>query len=127
MSCSVHVPLNNQFHYFSDVLHIEMSEENKPKFTPSVCKWHDEDEYTIEIDLPGVSKKNVDVGMTATGFCVTRPRKDLVYSSCYTLAFAIDPDKAKAKFENGLLRLTLPFKEHPTGKKLVVEYPLDSL
>jgi HSP20 family molecular chaperone IbpA len=98
-----------------------MSEEKKPKIMPSVCTWHDEDEYTIEIDLPGVSKKDVDVGVTATGFCVIGPRKDLVYSSCYTLAHAIDPDKAKAKFENGLLILTLPFKEQPAGKKLVVE------
>jgi len=49
------------------------------------------------------------------------PRENFEYSSCYTLAHEIDPGKSKAKFKDGLLTLTLPFKEPIAGKKLKVE------
>jgi len=98
-----------------------LARKEKPKISPSLCACHDEEKYTVEIELPGVSKEDVDVGVTSTGFCVRAPREDFEYSSCYTLAHEVDPDKSGARFDNGLLTLTLPLKEPIAGKKLKVE------
>jgi HSP20 family molecular chaperone IbpA len=97
-----------------------MAEKDKIAVSPNICSSHDTEKYVIEIELPGVSKKDVTATITSTGFCVTAPREEYEYSSCYTFAHPVDPDKSKAKFQSGLLTLTLPFKEEVKGKKLEI-------
>ena len=94
----------------------------KVKVVPNFWSaYHDDKEFTIEVQLPGVKKEDVHVDVTSDGFCVEAPREDFEYSSCYTLAHEIDPKKAKARFAGGLLTLNLPFKARPRGKRIPVK------
>jgi HSP20 family molecular chaperone IbpA len=95
--------------------------KKKVKVVPNLSAYHDDKEFTIHVELPGVKKENVAVDVTSDGFCVVAPREDFEYSSCYTLAHEIDPKRAKAKFASGLLTLNLPFKAKPRGKRIPVK------
>ena len=98
-----------------------MSKTVKPMVPPSVCTWHDGEKYVVEVALPGVSKEDIKVGVTHESFCVTTHGEGIVYSCGYALAHPIDFDYSKAKFKNGLLTLTLPFKESLEPTMLKVE------
>jgi HSP20 family molecular chaperone IbpA len=45
-------------------------------------------------------------------------RDDVVYLGCFSLAHAVNEDKAKAKFENGLLKIEVPLKSPIKGKRV---------
>jgi HSP20 family protein len=96
--------------------------KKKVKVVPNFWSaYHDDKGFTIEVALPGVKKEDVAVDVTSDGFCVEAPREDFEYSSCYTLAHEVDPEKARARFASGLLTLNLPFKAKPRGKRIPVK------
>ena len=89
--------------------------------TPAVAIFEDADGYTIEAELPGVSKDGVHVTvengeLTFTGTKRTRPAGTRIYGELahadYRRVFDLDPavDTAKitAKMDQGLLTLRLP-------------------
>jgi len=90
---------------------------------PEVSVVHDEKDEGLEItvELPGVSKKDVDLNVSKQGFCVSANREDMRYEGCFQFAHEVDSDKTKAKFENGLLLMTVPFVEALCGKKIAIE------
>lgn len=86
----------------------------------------DEKAYTVKADLPGVSKDDIKVAIDGERVSISaevrreseeRGRK-AVYceryygqqSRTFTLAQAVDDSQAVARFENGVLELTLPKK-----------------
>jgi len=95
--------------------------ERKPVLAPSVCVDHDLDNYYIQVELPGVKKEDVELSVSDTSFCVKGPRKDIVLLGCYVLAHYVKEDGAKAKFDNGLLEITVPLKKPLKGKKIPIE------
>jgi HSP20 family molecular chaperone IbpA len=103
----------------------EKLSEEKPKVVilPSVSICHDEKDegYDIEVELPGVEKKDIELYFWSRGFCVDGNKKDLTYSGCYTLAHDVKIDEVKAKFESGLLKIKAPFKEKLRAKKVPIE------
>jgi HSP20 family molecular chaperone IbpA len=65
----------------------------------------------IEVELPGVDKKDIALDMRRDSFCVSAPRgEDTEYSGCYMLAHEVMPEKAEARFDSGLLRIFAPIK-----------------
>ncbi len=89
--------------------------------TPEVCIDHDDVTYSINVELPGVDKKHVDLSVGEQSICVEAARGDLVYLGCFGLAHAVDESKAKAKFENGLLKIEVPLKAPIKGKRIPIE------
>ena len=89
--------------------------------SPTACVYHDREKYTIEVELAGVDKKNIDFEMTEQSFCLKAPRNDLEYFGCWVLAHAVDPNKAKATFKNGLLTVTAPLAKPFKGVKVSIE------
>lgn len=59
--------------------------------------------------------------MGAGGLCIRAEKEDLRYEGCYILAHPVKPEEAKAKFENGLLRVQVPFKESIKGTEVPIE------
>jgi HSP20 family molecular chaperone IbpA len=108
-------PLNHQRKEFY------MSDTVTPKVSPSVCTWHNGSKYVVEVALPGVTKKEIKVGVTDKSFCVATHGTPVVYSCGFALAHPIDPEFSKAEFKNGMLTLTLPFKESLEPTILKVE------
>lgn len=90
---------------------------------PDVSVAHDDKDEGLEVtvELPGVSKENVELTVSKGGFCVSASREDMKYEGCFQFAHEVDSDKTKAKFENGLLFLTVPFLEPLCGKKIDIE------
>ena len=88
-------------------------ESSKTKVTPCTCVSHESQEgrLKIEVELPGVDKDNISLDMRKDSFCVTAPRGDTEYSGCFMLAHEVEPSKAQAKYENGLLRIFAPIRD----------------
>lgn len=94
----------------------------KMRFVPEVYISHDEKEYKIIIELPGIAKEDIkNFEMNDFGFCLNAPLENFEYSGCWSLAHKIDPDKVKAKFKNGLLNVTVPLTGEFSGKKVTIE------
>ncbi len=88
-----------------------MPDEPSVRITPATCVSHDAERYTVEAELPGVKKKDVEVQATQHSLCISGVRGDVEYSTCYHLAHAIDVDKTSAEYKDGFLNITLPFRE----------------
>lgn len=87
---------------------------NMIRVTPCACVFHDDQNgrLQIELEFPGVDKKDIRLEMRSDSFCVTAPRgKDAEFSGCFMLAHEAMPDKTEAKYESGLLRIFAPMKD----------------
>lgn len=84
----------------------------------------DEKNYTIEMDMPGVKKEDLEIGIKENILSIYAERKkedktenkEAVVVSKYEQSFnisakGIDIDNIQANLENGILTLTLPKKE----------------
>lgn len=99
---------------------------------------HEDDAaYTVKAEIPGVRKEDIDVRIDANqvtisaevkkeseekkGKRVLRSERQYGYASrSFTLASDVDDGAAKAKYENGVLELTLPKRAKVSSKKLDV-------
>ena len=98
------------------------------------------DSYVLEADLPGFDKKDIHLELTDNTLTVNAERHSEhekkenrgkyirversygKYSRQFDVS-AVDTDKIKAKYDNGVLRLTLPKKqtETPESRRLDIE------
>jgi HSP20 family molecular chaperone IbpA len=88
--------------------------DNKLKVTPCACFSHDDQggRLKIEMELPGVEKKDIKLEMRKDSFCVTATRgEDTEYLGCFMLAHEVVPEKTEAKYESGLLRIFAPIRD----------------
>jgi HSP20 family protein len=100
---------------------VEEEDDTTTVVTPDVGIDHDDNAYYIDVELPGVAKEHVDLSVGEQSLCVEAARDDVVYLGCFTLAHAVDETKAKAKFENGLLKVEIPLKAPIKGKRIKIE------
>lgn len=94
--------------------------------------------YEVRAELPGATKDDISVEIEGVRVSITAKRdsksekKDgekLLYSErthesyarSFELPQAVDSEAAVAKFENGVLMLTLPKKNAPQSRKLAVQ------
>ena len=94
--------------------------DSKPVLTPEICLDHDSEMYHIQIDLPGVKKEEIELLASEQTLCVEGLREDVILFGCFTLAHPVNPEKAKASYENGLLSVEIPFKARVKGKKIKI-------
>ncbi|MEN2973951.1 MAG: Hsp20/alpha crystallin family protein [Candidatus Caldarchaeales archaeon] len=88
---------------------------------PVVYVTHDEEKYTIEIELAGVEKDKISLEVSERGFCVRAPREDIEYFGCWTLSHDVKPEEAKATFKSGLLTVTIPLAKPMKGREVPIE------
>ena len=95
----------------------------KRVLVPMVNVSHNDNDsgFKIEVDLAGASKKSVDLDMGSSGFCVRGEGEDFRYESCFMLAHEVRSEEATAKFESGLLKISVPFKDGTRGTKVQVQ------
>ena len=61
--------------------------------------------FAYKAKLHGVVKKDINLKMHEDSFNLTAPREDYEFVTTLSMCCPIDPEKAKAKYENGLLKI----------------------
>jgi HSP20 family molecular chaperone IbpA len=91
--------------------------EEKISVSPDVCSYFDDDETKININvsLPGVKKEDISLKLNEDSLFLSAPRDDIKYVTTLAICCPVVPGKAEAKYENGLLRITAPFKDAMDG------------
>ena len=96
------------------------------------------DAYTVEAELPGIAKEDIHVAVEGNIVTLRAEVKQLDQQTAdekvlrseryfgsvarsFQMPQDIDSAAAKAKFENGLLRLTLPKRGAAAGQRLTIE------
>ncbi|MFN7016921.1 MAG: Hsp20/alpha crystallin family protein [Fimbriimonadales bacterium] len=109
------------------------------EFTPALDVYETPDEFVVFVTTPGVSEKDLHVEITNGTLTVSGERKALIegenvqahyisrmggygkFSVAYTLPTAIDENKVKAVYKNGVLEVRLPKAESAKPKTVKVE------
>ena len=86
---------------------------------PVSAIYHDSEKYLIEAQLPGVKKRDIQIEATELSFSIKGQKKNVLYSSYYSLAHEVDLKKVEAVFKDGVLALKLPLKK--TAKTVKIE------
>ena len=87
--------------------------ENRIRVAPNTVAYADEENHklVVEFAIPGAPTDTIDVKLLPDSVHLTAPAKDIEYVSALALARPVKPDKAEAIYENGLLRIEVPFKD----------------
>ena len=67
--------------------------------------------YLVEVELPGVKKKDIDLSTHDDLIHIHAEREDLALHGHLHFPLKVNPRKAKATFSSGLLKVTVPLKE----------------
>ena len=65
----------------------------------------------VEFAIPGAPTDTIDVKILEDSVHLTAPARDIEYVSALALGWPVKPAKAEATYENGLLRIEVPFKD----------------
>jgi HSP20 family protein len=92
--------------------------------SPVICAWADDehDIYHIEITMPGVEKNTIILKMHEDSFFVKGETDNTVYVGSYAICCPVSAEKSKAIYNNGILKVDAPFKDHMEG---AVEVPIE--
>ena len=104
---------------------------------PQLTVWEDEHAVFAEADLPGIDPAKLEVTVAegtqltvqgertppevAGAAWVRQERPFGKFARVVTLPALVDADKVEAKYENGVLRLTLPKHEAAKPRKITVQ------
>ncbi len=101
---------------------------------PSASVIEAADGYTLEVEMPGVSKEGLEVSVenneltivgrrhlpTVEGELIHHESRSENFRRTFELDPSIDADKISAKIDQGLATLTLPKAEHVKPRKIAV-------
>jgi HSP20 family protein len=69
------------------------------------------DRLVVEFAIPGAPTETIDVKILEDSVHLLAPARDIDYVSALALGWPVKPNKAEATYENGLLRIEVPFKD----------------
>ena len=102
---------------------------------PPVNVFLDDHAILIDLELPGKTAKDVDLSLEPQALVIADKPAELLgedskpaekqaspaWSRRLELPFRVNPDKANAKFTNGILRIELPKAEATGVKKITIQ------
>jgi HSP20 family protein len=90
-------------------------ETTKRRLAPNTVAYSDEKEkmLVVEFAIPGAPGDTIDLKILPDSVHLNAPARDIVYVSSMALALAwqVKPENAEAHYEDGLLRIKVPFKD----------------
>ncbi len=106
-------------------------------FYPMVDVYETNDAVVVEVEVPGMKKEDIKITVEDNVLRISgekkleREQKDRSYyvversygtfERAFRLPEYVEPEKIKAKFENGILTITIPKKEEEKKKVIDVE------
>jgi HSP20 family protein len=112
--------------------------EGQPQMQIKMDVKEDDNAYTVHADIPGVKKEDIHVSIEGNQVSISAETKmekeekkgEKVLRSeryvgkvarSFTLAHEVDEAKAQARYNDGVLELTLPKKAATSAKKLAIQ------
>jgi len=80
-------------------------ETPKYRVTPNYTAWIGDNNFILQVTLPGVSSKSIKMKALKDFFMLQAERDNIVYALELDLNFEVDPKKTKAHYQEGLLRV----------------------
>jgi len=83
----------------------------------------DEEAYTITFEVPGVSKEDIQLEVTADGLWLKAVNEELKkdYKNHFHFKEPVDPEKVSARLKAGILMVTLPYANKKPKTKVNIE------
>ncbi len=80
-------------------------------------------ELNITAEMPGIQKEDIEVNATEDEVIIKAESNEREYYKTVKTQLPVDPDSARAKYNNGVLEVTFSLKEppKPKGKAVKVE------
>jgi len=98
--------------------------DEKEKFvlSPEVCAWADDENenYHIEITLPGVEKDTINLKIHEDSFFIKGETDNTIYVGSYVICCPVKAEETKAVYKNGILKIDVPF-QNPMEKAIDVK------
>jgi HSP20 family protein len=87
--------------------------ENRIRIAPNTVAYADEEnlKLVVEFSIPGAPTDTIDLKVLPDSVHLIAPARDIEYVAALALPWPVKPDKAVAIYENGLLRIEVPFKD----------------
>ncbi|MBU4221058.1 MAG: Hsp20/alpha crystallin family protein [Euryarchaeota archaeon] len=107
---------------FGNVVPVGKDSDVREPFTSSIINEKD-NEVNITAEMPGIGKEDIEVNATENDITIKAESSGRKYYKKLSTPAPVDPDSAKAKYNNGVLEVTLRLKEQPgkKGKKIDIE------
>ncbi len=122
--------------FWNDSDFVADGEAGRRTWLPAVDIYESDEAFVATADLPGLKKDDIDVSIENNVLTVSGERKfeksddegtfrrvERSYGTfrrSFTLPRGVDPSKVEAKFEDGVLTLTLPKSEMAKSRKITV-------
>ena len=104
------------------------------RWNPPVNVYQDKDRFTVVVELPGLKKEQIEISLHDDTLTIAGERKreasseqEFLTERLYgkfqrslTLPTAVDAEKVKASYEDGLLQVVLPKAEEAKPKQIEV-------
>jgi HSP20 family protein len=134
---SWHRDIDDLFRRFFSGEREESDQLSVTGWMPAMEVFEREGQYVIRADVPGIDPKEVEVSVLDDALTIKGERKKShevkEKESCYSetaygrferrlaLPKGIDPEKITARFENGVLEVSVALPQTATGKKVPIE------
>ena len=89
--------------------------------TPILAMYHDDkrQNLVLEVELPDVESEDITILMHENSFYIKAFSKTVEYLGSFFLDGPVDPEKAIAVNDKGMLTITVPYKEGFTCARYV--------
>ena len=87
--------------------------DEKVKLNPNIFSYPDfeHSELHMEISLGGVNKEDITLRMYDDGFFLHAPMDKAEYVASMAFCCPVRASEARARYENGMLKIIVPFKD----------------
>ena len=87
--------------------------EYRMKVAPDNVAYADSEnrKLIMEFAIPGAPADTIDLKMLEDSVHLSALARDIEYVASLALGWTVKPDKAEATYQNGLLRIEVPFKD----------------